>query len=91
MIFLCVGDSNVLFGSFNEFFSELLLEFRICSIDLNIFKVLIEFKLVEFFFLELFEGVLNRYPRGMLRKGLILFIGTVGDFHYFKFYLNEFD
>lgn len=91
MVFLCVWDSNVLFGGFDELLSELLLEVRVGSIDLDVFEVLIEFKLVEFFLLELFEGVLNGYAWGMFGEDLVLFIGGVGIFHNFKFYLNEFD
>ena len=91
MVFLCIGNSNVLFGCLNKLLSELLFKVRIGPIDLNIFEVLVELELVEFFFLELFEGILDRYPRGMFGKDLVLFIGGVGVFHNFKFYLIEFD
>lgn len=59
MVFLCVGDADVFFCGFNELVSELLFEVRIGSIDLNIFEVLVELELVEFFLLELFEGILD--------------------------------
>ena len=91
MVSLSIWDANILFGSFDKLFSELLFELRIFSIDLNILEVLIEFELIELFFLELFEGILNGETRSMLSKDLVLFIGGVGDFHNFKFYRNQFE
>jgi hypothetical protein len=59
MVFLGVRDSDVFLGSFDELLPELLFEVRGCSIDLYIFKVLVELELVELFLLEFFEGVLD--------------------------------
>ena len=57
----CVGDSVVLFGSLNEFFSESLLNIRICSIDSANFvsNVLAVLYLLFFLFAEIFELLLQ--------------------------------
>lgn len=46
-------------SSLDKFCSELVFEFLRSSIDLYIFKVLVELELIELFLLELFEGLLN--------------------------------
>ena len=59
MVFLGVRDADVFLGSFGELLPELLFEVGGGSIDLDIFEVLVELELVELFFLEFFEGVLD--------------------------------
>lgn len=59
MKFLGIRNSNILMSSLDKFCSELVFEFLRSSIDLYIFKVLVELELIELFLLELFEGLLN--------------------------------
>ena len=72
--FLGIGHSYVFMSSLNKLLSELVFELWGCSINLNIFEVFVEFELVEFFFLELLEGVLDGdFGREVLEFVILIF------------------
>ena len=70
--FLGIGYSYVFMSSLNKLLSELVFELWGCSINLNIFEVFVEFELVEFFFLELLEGILDGNFGGQVLEFTIL-------------------
>jgi hypothetical protein len=59
MEFLSIRYSYVFMSILDEFLSELALELWGSSVYLYIFEVFIKFELIELFFLELFEGILD--------------------------------
>lgn len=70
--FLGIGYAYVFMGSLDKLLSELVFELWGCSINLNIFEVFVEFELVEFFFLELLEGILDGNFGGQVLEFTIL-------------------
>ena len=70
--FLGIGYADVFMGSLDKLLSELVFELWGCSINLNIFEVFVEFELVEFFFLELLEGILDGNFGGQVLEFTIL-------------------
>jgi hypothetical protein len=84
MILSVIRNANVFFGGFNELLPEGGFELWAFSIELDIFKVLVEFKLIEFFLLELFKGILDRNFGCMFNKNVVLFVSVCWAFHKFK-------
>ena len=73
MKFLTIRHSYVFMCCLDEFLSELIFKLRRSSICLYIFEVFVEFELVELFFLELFEGILDGDLRGVIHKLVFVF------------------
>ena len=79
VVFLSVGYTDVLVGCLYELVSQLFFELGGGSIGIDVLQVLVEFELVELFFLELFEGILYGSFGGVLGEGGVFFVG--GLFH----------
>jgi hypothetical protein len=72
MILAIVRDSDVLVRSLDKLLSKFLFEFWGFSIDLDVLEVLVELELVELFFLELLEGLLDGDFGGMFEESVFL-------------------
>ena len=81
MIFLGIRDPNIFLGSLNKLLPQLLFEFRVLPVNLDIFQVLVQLQLIELLFLEFFEGVLNGNLWSQLFKSFKIWLLLVCHLH----------